>query len=117
MRISDWSSDVCSSDLIRFLAITLAMFAGHAYADATLNFVDPASGAFQSRIAVADGKLRVDAAGAAGGSYVVLDLKTRTLTQINPSARTTNSSSIEQVQDRKSTTSALQSLMRTQYAV
>src|SRR3546814_2201345 len=83
---------------IRFLAITLAMSAGHAYADATLNFVDPASGAFQSRIAVADGRLRVDAAGAAGGSYVVLDLKTRTLTQINPSARTTTSSSIEQVQ-------------------
>src|SRR3546814_19534601 len=74
------------------------MFAGNAYADATLNFVDPASGAFQSRIAVADGKLRVDAAGAAGGSYVVLDLKTRTLTQINPSARTTTSSSIAQVQ-------------------
>src|SRR3546814_18573087 len=83
---------------IRFLAITLAMFAGHAYADATLNFVDPASGAFQSRIAVADGKLRVDAAGAAGGSYVVLDLKTRTLTQINPSARPTPSRSIQQGQ-------------------
>lgn len=82
----------------QLLALALAVIAGSAHADATLNFMDPASGAFQSRIAVAGGKLRVDAAGASGGSYVVLDLKTRTLTQINPAARATTSSSIEQVQ-------------------
>lgn len=83
---------------IRFLVATLALVAGSAHADATLDFVDPADGAHQSRIAVADGKLRVDAAGASGGSYVVLDLKTRTLTQVNPAAHATASSSIEQMQ-------------------
>lgn len=82
----------------RLLALTLALLTGSAYADATLNFIDPATGAYQSRIALANGKLRVDAAGASGGSYVVLNLRTRTLTQVNPAARATTSSSIEQVQ-------------------
>lgn len=82
----------------RLVALLLATLATSAHADATFHFIDPTSGAYQSRIEVADGKLRVDAAGTSGGAYVVLDLKTRTLTQINPSARTTTSSSIEQVQ-------------------
>ncbi|NGY04702.1 hypothetical protein [Solimonas terrae] len=79
-------------------ALVLAALSGAVQADASLNFVDPASGAWQSRISVAGDRLRVDAAGAVGGSYVVLDLRTRTLTQIDPAARATSSSSIEQVQ-------------------
>lgn len=82
----------------RVLAALSFAVCGAAQADATLNFVDPASGAYQSRISVAGQRLRIDAAGASGGSYVVLDLRTRTLTQINPAARATTSSSVEQVQ-------------------
>jgi len=82
----------------RVLAALAFAVCGAAHADATLTFVDPASGAYQSRISVAGQRLRVDAVGASGGSYVVLDLRTRTLTQIHPAARATASSSIEQVQ-------------------
>lgn len=68
-----------------------------ALADASLEYVDDANGALQTRITVAGDKLRVEAAGT-GGSYVVLDLRTQTLTQINPQRRTTTSSSVEEVQ-------------------
>ena len=78
------------------IALCLTMFASRAHADANFEFVDDHSGAMQTRIAVAGQRLRIDAAGT-GGAYVVLDLKTQTLTQINPQRRTTTSSSIEEV--------------------
>lgn len=87
------------------LALCFAGAAPLVLADASLEFVDDARGAMQTRIAVAGDKLRVDAAGS-GGSYVVLDLRTQTLTQINPQRRTTTSSTVEEVQRIISTLSS-----------
>ncbi|MGH8446343.1 MAG: hypothetical protein ACREVL_13810, partial [Solimonas sp.] len=47
---------------------------------------------------VAGERLRIDAADAPGGAYVVLDLRTRTLTQVAPQARALSTGTIEQMQ-------------------
>lgn len=78
------------------LTLSLVVSAPLAFADASLEYVDAGTGTMQTRIAVARDKLRIDAAGS-GGSYVVLDLATQTLTQINPQRRTTTSSTVEEV--------------------
>lgn len=84
---------------IRRLAIlVLVAFAGPVQADATLHFVDAKSAAPQSRIAIAGDRLRVDVAYAPGNAYTVIDLKARTLTQVNPGAKASSTATIEQVQ-------------------
>ncbi|WP_157623101.1 hypothetical protein [Solimonas soli] len=88
----------------RFLAAALlcggcsALAALPAWADAALDYVDAASGAPHGRLFVAGDKLRVDVAYAPGNSYVVVDLKTRTLTQINPQAKAQTTATVEQMQ-------------------
>lgn len=77
-------------------ALLMAGTSTLACADARFDFVDAASGELQTRIGVAGTRVRVDPAGA-NGIYVVLDLRTRTLTQVNPGARTTTSSTVEEV--------------------
>ena len=78
-----------------FCALALGA-ASAAHADARFDFVDDKTGTLQTRIGVSGERVRIDPAGA-NGVYVVLDLKTRTLTQINPRARTTTSSTVEEV--------------------
>jgi hypothetical protein len=81
-----------------FAAGVLLALAGHARADALLSFVDAGNGRPQSRIGIAGGRLRIDAAYAPGNGYTVVDLNARTVTQINPGAKATATASIEQLQ-------------------
>lgn len=79
-------------------ALALMALSSAAQADASLSYVDRDSGAWQTRIAVSGDLLRVDAAGANGGAYVVLDQRTQTLTLIAPDAGATTSTTVEQLQ-------------------
>ncbi|NKF23683.1 hypothetical protein [Solimonas marina] len=78
-----------------FLLMTLP---GAARADALLQFVDTRTGKPQSRIAIGADKLRVDIAYAPGNAYTVLDLESRTVTQINPGQQATATAAVEQLQ-------------------
>lgn len=83
--------------MLKLIFCALALGAASiAHADARFDFVDDKTGTLQTRIGVSGERVRIDPAGA-NGVYVVLDLKTRTLTQINPRARTTTSSTVEEV--------------------
>lgn len=69
-----------------------------AHADAMLDYVDAQNGTPHGRLFVADGKLRVDVAYAPGGSYLVVDLRTNTLTLIDPQEKAQTTTTAEQIQ-------------------
>lgn len=78
-------------------ALLGAALSTSAHADAMLDYVDADSGAPHGRLFVAADKLRVDVAYAPGNSYVVVDLKTRTLTLIHPQAKAQTTTTVEQL--------------------
>lgn len=79
--------------LLALLALSLAPLA---HADVSLDYADAQTGAAQTRISVAPERVRIDAAGL-GSAYLVLDLRTQTLTQIDPRRRTTTSTTVAEV--------------------
>src|SRR3546814_3972277 len=109
MRISDWSSDVCSSDLLQDFAEGLTV----------TREMDPLTGV-ATRV-VTEAKARGSAAKDLKPTIILVDAKGKQLTFPGtdiPAAYTLPPKSIISVEDRSEEhTSELQSLMRISYAV
>src|SRR3546814_12881027 len=76
MRISDWSSDVCSSDLAEADAIAVAVAAAEIAGAADRARIDEAAGHAAAIVAVERGALDIDAAAGAGNGARIGDVAT-----------------------------------------
>lgn len=79
-----------------YVLTLLTLGSSAARADALLDFVDAGSGAQQARLSISGTRLRFETAGS--GAYTIVDLASRTLTQVNAAQRTSTTTSVEQVQ-------------------
>src|SRR3546814_20393982 len=76
MRISDWSSDVCSSDLAEADAIAVAVAAAEIAGAADRARIDEAAGHAAAIVAVERGAPDIDAAACAGNGARIGDVDT-----------------------------------------
>src|SRR3546814_7727204 len=121
MRISDWSSDVCSSDLCQLLALYVVVPPTQSFA-----ILNPADGVSLALTTVAEGLVLWATAAYRSAAYRVVDAETRraeglSLALREMDHRTKNNfqiaSSVLRLQRSEEHTSELQSLMPNSFAV